>query len=193
MTSAAGGAREVVLQDGARVRIRQSCASDSARVAELYGRMGPDPVFQRFVAVMARLVDWARLAAAIDADGRCMLLAEVTGASPPDLVAVASCERSPTAETAEVVLLVRHDWQDRGLGTILLEALLDAAEARGIRRFTAAVLAGNHRMLDMLERCGAVESRSGGSGVIELVFTRPTAPASAAAARLPVRAPAPSA
>ena len=98
VTPAAGAAREVLLQDGARVGIRRSCASDSARVAELYGRMSPDPVFQRFVAVMAPLVDWARLAAADDADGRCMLLAEDMRASPPDLVAVSSAESIDLAE-----------------------------------------------------------------------------------------------
>lgn len=164
--------RQVVLHDGACVRIRRSSAADGGRVAAFYGRMSPDPVFQRFVAVMEPLVDWTRLAAAEDA-GRCLLLAEDTRTNPPDLVAVASCESAPPEEISEVALLVRHDGQDRGLGTILFEALLEAAEARGIRRFRARVLAANHRMLDMLERCAAVQSRSGEAGVIEIVFTRP--------------------
>ena len=173
--------RQVVLHEGACVRIRRSNAADGCRVAEFYGRMSPDPMFQRFVAVLAPLVDWPRLAAADDA-GRCMLLAEDTGTNPPDLVAVASCESAAPQEIAEVALLVRHDWQDRGLGTILFEVLLEAAEAQGIRRFRARVLAANHRMLDMLERCAAVESRSGESGVIEIMFTRPPMPAPAGTA-----------
>jgi GNAT superfamily N-acetyltransferase len=122
---------------------------------------------------MQPLVDWARLAAGDDAECRYTLLAEDAEVDPPDVVAVASWERPPSAETSDVALLVRHDWQGRGLGTALFEALLDAAEARGIRRFRALVLSDNHRMLDMLERCGAIESRSGGAGVIEIVFTRP--------------------
>ena len=182
--------RQIVLHDGACVRIRRSHAADGRRVAEFYGRMSPDPMFQRFVAMMEPLVDWPRLAAADDA-GRCMLLAEDTRTSPPDLVAVASCESASPEDNAEVALLVRPDWQDRGLGTTLFEALLDAAEARGIRRFRARVLAANHRMLDMLERCAAVESRSGRSGVIEIVFTRPPMPASAGTARPPGVVPAP--
>ena len=186
-----GSDRQVALPDGAWVRIRRSDAADAYRVAALYGRMSPDPVFRRFVAVMEPLVDWARLAAAAEA-GRCMVLAEDTATAPPDVVAVASCESAPTEEIAEIALLVRPDWQDRGLGTMLFEALLDAAEARGIRRFRARVLAGNHSMLDMVERCGTVESRFGGSGVIEIVFTRPAMPGSAGAARPPVAAPAPS-
>ena len=178
----AGTGHQVVLRDGARVRIRQSTAADGARVARLYGRMSPDPLFHRFVALMQPLVDWDRLAARDDAHRRYMLLAEDVGADPPDVVAVASCQGTPTAEISEVALLVRHDWQDRGVGTILFEALLDAGAALGIRRFRALVLADNHRMLDMLERCGAVESRSCGSGVIDVVFTRPAVRASADAA-----------
>jgi GNAT superfamily N-acetyltransferase len=190
VTSAAGSVREIALRDGARVRIRQSGAADAARVAALYERVSPDPMFQQFAAVITPLVDWARLAADDAMGGRWTLLAEDTGASPSDVVAVASCERTPTAEMAQVALLVRHDWQDRGLGTALLDALLEGAEARGMRRFTAAVLASNHRMLDMLERCGAVESRSGGSGVTEIVFTRRLVPPALGAARVPARAPA---
>ena len=182
--------RQVVLRDGARVRIRRSGASDGVRVAELYRRMSPDPLFQRFIGMMQPLVDWDRLTAADDPHARCTLLAEDVSASPPDLVAIASCESAPVTEAAEVTLLVRHGWQDRGLGTILFEALLGVAEARGIRRFRALVLAGNHRMLDMLDRCGAVESRSAGCGVIEIVFTRPVRPASAGTAQHPVRRPA---
>ena len=175
--------QQVVLRDGACVRIRRSTAADGARVAEFYGRMSPDPVFQGFVAVMQPVVDWARLAAGDDTQRRCMLLAEHLGVDPPDVVAVASYQGTPTAEEiSEVALLVRHDWQDRGLGTVLFEALLDAAAARGMRRFQALVLAGNHRMLDMVERCGAVESRSAGSGVIEVVFTRTAGRASTAPA-----------
>ena len=43
-------------------------------------------------------------------------------------------------------------WQRRGLGTILLSALLEHAESRGITRFLAYVLADNHRMMRLVER-----------------------------------------
>ena len=43
--------------------------------------------------------------------------------------------------------MIEDGRQGRGLGGVLLDALLEAAEARGIRRFRAYVLADNHRML----------------------------------------------
>lgn len=39
--------------------------------------------------------------------------------------------------------LISDDWQDRGLGSVVLADLLAATEARGIRRFRAYVLADN--------------------------------------------------
>jgi hypothetical protein len=57
--------------------------------------------------------------------------------------------------------------QGKGLGTILLEALLAAAAARGSMRFRAYVLADNLRMLDLLRRFTNVQERSIDSGVSE--------------------------
>jgi hypothetical protein len=54
----------------------------------------------------------------------------------------------------------------------MLDALLAAAEARGVRRFRAYVLAGNTRMIDLLVRFTDVRERRTESGVTELLLTR---------------------
>jgi RimJ/RimL family protein N-acetyltransferase len=97
---------------------------------------------------------------------------ERAGFASAELIAVARYEPAGTPDTAEVAFVVQDGWQNRGLGTILLDALLAAAEARGIRRFTAFVLADNMRMLDMLARFTDVQERRVASGVVELTFTR---------------------
>ena len=38
-------------------------------------------------------------------------------------------------EAAEVSFMVRDDWQNRGIGRILLEKLISIARDRGIKRF----------------------------------------------------------
>ena len=74
--------------------------------------------------------------------------------------------------TAEVALVVEDAWQGRGLGPLLLEALLDAAAARGHERFCAYVLAENRRMLVLLGRITDIRERSVTDGVVRLVFRR---------------------
>ena len=73
---------------------------------------------------------------------------------------------------AEIALVVEDAWQGRGLGTILLAALLEHAESRGIPRFLAYVLADNHRMVRLIGRVGRVTEHSVSGGVASLRFTR---------------------
>jgi hypothetical protein len=54
----------------------------------------------------------------------------------------------------------------------MLDALLAAAEARGIRRFHAYVLASNTRMIDLLVRFTDVRERRTEAGVTELLLAR---------------------
>jgi RimJ/RimL family protein N-acetyltransferase len=117
----------------------------------------------------------------VDYCRRLALVVEREAPAGPELIAVGRYEPSSPEDSAEVAFVVQDGWQNRGLGTLLLRDLLDAAEARGVRRFSAYVLADNHRMLDLLTRFTKIQSRKTEAGVTELVFTRLNAPASARA------------
>jgi len=69
--------------------------------------------------------------------------------------------------------VVQDSWQNRGLGTMLFDAILRAATARSYRRFRAYVLADNRRMLDLITRFTKVESHKTEQGATELVFRLP--------------------
>jgi protein lysine acetyltransferase len=56
---------------------------------------------------------------------------------------------------AEVAFIVGDDYQGRGIGTFLMEALSVAARADGVHRFTARVLSENFPMRVILDRYGA--------------------------------------
>lgn len=108
---------------------------------------------------------------------RLALVVEHETAGGIELVAVGRYEPSDRDDTVEVAFVVQDDWQGKGLGTILFNDLLDAAERRGIRRFVAYVLADNARMLDLIARFADVRQRSLDSGVVEVVFTPRARPA----------------
>ncbi len=74
-------------------------------------------------------------------------------------------------DTPEVALVILDTWQNRGLGTALFHALLEAAQARGHHRFRAWILADNVRMLHLIHRDGDVEQRRRDGAVFELIFT----------------------
>jgi RimJ/RimL family protein N-acetyltransferase len=171
--------REITLRDGAHVRLRPIRPEDQDRLIAFYDRLSRHSAYQRFFTVMKRLPpDWARLLATVDYRRRLALLAEHGSPEAPELVGVARYEGTAQSDTAEIAFVIQDQWQNRGLGTLMLDALLAAAEARGIRRFRAYVLASNTRMLDLLERFTDVRERSTASGVTELLLARRAAPAS---------------
>jgi RimJ/RimL family protein N-acetyltransferase len=162
--------RDIVLRDGTRLRIRPILPEDEPRLAALYDRLSRHTAYQRFFTVMKRLPpDWAHFLANVDYRRRLALVAEH---EPGELIAVARYEPTDREDTAEIAFVVQDGWQDRGLGTILLGDLLQAAEARGVHRFCAYVLADNTRMLDLLLRFTDVLERKVESGVVTVVVAR---------------------
>ncbi|MBI4636659.1 MAG: GNAT family N-acetyltransferase [Candidatus Rokubacteria bacterium] len=172
--------RAATLRDGSRVWIRPIRPDDAERLIELYGRLSRHTAYQRFFTVMKRLPpDWARLLANVDYRRRLALVAEHDTPRGVELIGVGRYEPSERGDTAEMAFVIQDAWQGKGLGTILLHDLLRAAEARGIRRFCAYVLADNGRMLDLLARFTEIEERKIESGVVELTFTSRPSTASA--------------
>jgi RimJ/RimL family protein N-acetyltransferase len=171
-------AHDARLKDGSSVHIRPIRPDDAPRLQELYDRLSRHTVYQRFFTVMQRLPpDWARILATVDYQRRLALLAEHDTPRGVEVVGVGRYEAADAPDTAEVAFVVQDGWQCRGLGTILLREVLDAAAARGIHEFCAYVLAENRRMLDLIARVGDVHERKTEQGVTELRFTRRAEPA----------------
>ena len=161
--------REVTLRDGVRVRVRPIRPQDETGLVDLYGRLSAHTAYQRFFSAMRRLPpDWAHFLANVDHRQRFALVAE-----PPDgggLIAVARYEPAQDPGVVEMAFVVQDAWQGRGLGTLLLGDLLEAARANGLERFTAWVLADNRRMLDLLARFTDITDRAIEQGVCRLEF-----------------------
>jgi L-amino acid N-acyltransferase YncA len=162
----------VTATDGTRVSVRAIRPADAERLMAFHARLGEHTIYQRFFTVMKRLPpDWARMLAEVDYVTRLALVAEVETPGGLELAAVARYEPTARADTVEVAFVVQDAWQDKGLGTLLFHDLLQAAQARGFRRFSAYVLASNRRMLDLINRFARVVERKLDQGVIEATFT----------------------
>ncbi|HEX8975250.1 MAG TPA: GNAT family N-acetyltransferase [Solirubrobacteraceae bacterium] len=163
---------DVALRDGATLRVRPARAADAGAVREFLEGVSRDSIGFRFFG--AANLDWAtRFFAQEDQAGRLSLLAE-TG--DPARVIAHAIYAQIDEHTAEVAFLVADAWQDRGIATILLAHLAEAAEAQGITTFTAEVLPSNHRMVDVFRKSGfPVEARSA-RGAIEITLPTSLSP-----------------
>jgi RimJ/RimL family protein N-acetyltransferase len=164
--------RTASLKDGTRVRIRPILPEDEARLVALHSRLSRDTRYHRFLGEMERLPpDWAHFFANVDYQRRLALVAERTPHGEGTLIGVGRYDWSEKEGNAEVAFVVEDPWQDKGLGTILLNDLLCAAACRGIRRFRAYVLADNERMLRLLARHTHILEQKTERGVAEILFT----------------------
>jgi RimJ/RimL family protein N-acetyltransferase len=176
--------QDVKLRNGSYAHIRPIRPDDAPRLQELYSRLSRETAYHRFFTVMKRLPpDWAQILATVDYHRRLALVAEHDGAHGVEIVGVGRYEPTDEPDTVEVAFVVQDGWQNQGLGTILVREVLDAADARGMLRFRAYVLADNRRMLDLIRRFGQVHERKTAQGVTELLFTRRAERAGATRAR----------
>jgi acetyltransferase len=72
----------------------------------------------------------------------------------PLQVGVARCVRGPSGEQGEFAIVVADTFQGKGLGSLLMQALMESAQAGGLRRIEGLVLATNQRMLELMSALG---------------------------------------
>jgi acetyltransferase len=170
--------RPVVLRDGTPLTLRDIRPEDESALTALYERLSPQTAYQRFFTVMRRLPpNWGHILANVDYDRRMAIVA-----LGPDgtLIGVARYIYDDPSHEAEIAIVIEDPWQGRGLGKLLLDELVAYAEAKGIRRFRAYVLADNVRMLKLLRRGTRIVERRLDAGVLSLLLAPLEPPESAA-------------
>ena len=156
----------VRLRDGSDVSIRAVEPADRDAIRRSFEEMGPDSRYKRFLSPLDELTE-SQLDYLTRVDHHDH---EALVALEGDLgVGVARYVRlEHDGARAEVAVAVIDDWQGRGLGTVLLERLSRRAREEGIAVFTAAVLAENQTVIELLGRLGSTTAAPGGSGQIDL-------------------------
>jgi acetyltransferase len=137
---------------GERLTLRAVRPADAGALAEMVDRSDPDDVHLRFRgALRPTKADLLLQLTQLDYDRHlALVLEDARGA----FLGVGRLVCDPRGGTAEFALMVRSDRQRRGLGHILLRALLDYATARGLREVWGDVGYDNNRMLEVARSLG---------------------------------------
>jgi acetate---CoA ligase (ADP-forming) len=141
----------IVLRGGSTLAVRPIRPDDEAELAHFFSALSLESRVLRFFAAVANA----------DASAKKMVLVDY--ASRYGIVALAGADQvivghamyvATAAHKAELALAVADAYQGRGLGTILLGQLAEAAAASGLEVLEAIVRPENHRMLDLLRESG---------------------------------------
>jgi acyl-CoA synthetase (NDP forming)/RimJ/RimL family protein N-acetyltransferase len=156
---------DVVLADGGTVHLRPVRPDDAARIEEFHSRQSPDSIYMRYFTAMPvltpRMIDNLIQVDFLDHAGFLVELGD-------QVVAMASFDRWPDSDVAEVSFMVDEDHRGRGLATVLLEYLVVAAREAGLSSLTAMTLPTNIGMLAVFRRAGFEEGRTFADGLIEV-------------------------
>ncbi len=141
----------IVLRDGAAIGVRPVISSDQERLARFYANLSLESRVLRFFAAVANVDSLTGRMTEVDYHSRYGIVAL---AGPEDEVVGHAMYVEEAPRRAELALAIADAFQGRGLGTILLGQLAEAAAANGFDVLEAIVKAENHGMLEMLRESG---------------------------------------
>ncbi len=161
---------EITLPDGTRLWLRLVRPDDARLVRVNFAKATAEDIHQRFFEYLTAMPDALvnRLTQCDVPNELALVAVPLPGhGEPDDAYGVVRLVADEACREAEYAIIIRHDWQGRGLGWALTNAALARARRRGIERVYALVLLDNIRMVKMLREFGfAVESIPQGGGVI---------------------------
>ncbi|MET7881228.1 GNAT family N-acetyltransferase [Micromonospora profundi] len=166
---------DVLLSDGSTVQLRPISPDDAPAIVAMHSRFSERTRYLRYFSPYPRIPerDLIRFVTVDHRDREAFVVL-----AGEQIVAVGRYERlGPQAPEAEVAFVVEDAYQGRGIGSVLMEHLADAARRNGIMSFVAEVLPTNGTMLRVFSDFGYQVQREYADGVVHLSF--PIAPTEA--------------
>jgi acetyltransferase len=157
-------------RDGVALRIRPIRPEDEPLMVRFHEKLSEQTVYLRYVEnlKLSQRIAHERLARIcfMDYDREMALVALRAAGGNDEIVGVARLSKFHGRDDAELAVLVRDDFQRRGLGTALVERLLAVAREEKISRVVAFMLPENLGMQRTAARLGFVLDRSGGPQLV---------------------------
>jgi acyl-CoA hydrolase/GNAT superfamily N-acetyltransferase len=145
----------LLLDDGTQINFRPIHPTDEPRVRDLFYALSQQATYYRYMAHMKRIPqkqmqDFVYIGRRNDV----ALVGTVPEAHGDEIIAIGRYYLNPRTNRAEIALLVRDAWQNRGIGTFLLRYLITIARRNGISGFNAEVLRENKAAQALLQKSG---------------------------------------
>lgn len=163
------------LRDGTPVLVRAVEPEDKIRLQDGLSRMSTCSIYRRFARTVSRLTaDELRYLTEVDQQNH-IAWGAVDPSDPHESgLGISRLIRDPHCPTrAEVAIAVVDEYQQLGLGTILLAAMVAQAQTRSIATLRAIVLPDNHVVLAWLSRLGARYTGDGAQTTLDLILGDP--------------------
>ncbi|MCW7074109.1 MAG: GNAT family N-acetyltransferase [Methanophagales archaeon] len=140
---------------GLEILLRPVKLTDEPLLKEFFYSLSDKSLYYRFMSQRKdmpheRLQEFV----VIDYTKEMVILAVIKQKGKEKILGIGQYTIDPTTHTAEVALVVRDDYQNRGIGREILSYLTYLAKKQGLLGFTAEVLPENTPMLRLFEKMG---------------------------------------
>ena len=143
------------LYDGTQIFFRPVRPTDERALSEMLYSLSKKSVRTRYMTqTMAFPHQDVQQLTNVDYRRDIAIVGTVPRISGDQIVALAQYFLDPSTGTAEVAFIVQDEWQQKGMGTFLLDYITKIAEKRGVKRFYATVLPINKPMLAIFRNSG---------------------------------------
>ncbi len=143
------------LNDGTEIFFRPVKPTDEAALSEMLYSLSPSSIRTRYMTqTMTFPHKDLQQITNVDYSQNLAIVGTVPAVAGEQIVGIAQYFLDPKTCAAEVAFLVQDEWQQKGMGTILLEYLTEIAKQRGVKSFYAKVLPTNKLMLAVFYNSG---------------------------------------
>jgi acetyltransferase len=155
--------QSIELKDGTPATIRPIRPDDAALLQSAFNHLSPQTIYFRFLKSFKELSDeQARHFANVDYKDRMAFVGTISKDDAESLIAVARYDVRVDIEpgAAESAIVVRDDFQNRGMGTAIMLYLIQYAREHGVSAFIATTHTTNTRIMGFIKRSGLPYSRT---------------------------------
>jgi acetate---CoA ligase (ADP-forming) len=163
--------REEILRDGFRILLRPIEKSDVPLWLAFISRLSTHTKYLRFHNIPKEMTEEDAIRyCTVDYKNSFAYMAEIGKGQHRKIVAISRYYRMPDQRSAEVAFAIEDAHQSMGIGTILMEALVNVARENDIATFEADILAQNLQMMTVFREYGFHVSSKLEDGVYHVTF-----------------------
>jgi acetyltransferase len=160
------------LENGQSVILRPIKPEDEPMWLEMFQNFSEESIRYRFFEMLRDTPHEVRVRYCnIDYDREIAIVAESTDGGKKKLLGVTRLSIEPDGKSGEMAFVVGDKWQGLGLGTKMVDYVLEIAKDMGVENVYSIMLSDNYRALSLMKKMGfAIEYLNDGTvkGVLDL-------------------------
>lgn len=158
------------LDDGTKITLRHMASGDAIKEQKFVRKLSAESRYLRFHGSIKELNE-NDLEAFTNPDPlneEALIILHI-GAKREEEIGVARFIIDPDGSSCEFAIVVADEWQNRGLGAKLMNALISRAKVRGVKRIYGSVIKSNPAMLKFVKGLGFEETTDPDDSLLMLV------------------------